>query len=77
MYHVLDKGLKKRSQRISHILTVNLEEMSFLPAQYKRWTWLHYDETEDHEEICRNANDRGMLNNVEVEGWFLKTEYSN
>ena len=55
------------------------EEMSFLPAQCKKWTWLHYDEAKDHVLciICKNATDHGMLNNVKAEDSFVKTGYSN
>ena len=44
-----------------------------------KWTWLHYDEAEDHVLciICKNINDHGMLNNVKVEDSFLETGYSN
>ena len=45
----------------------------------KRWTWLHYDEAENHVlcTVCKNANDHGMLNNVKVQDLFIKTGHSN
>ena len=45
------------------------EERSFLPMWYENWTWLHYDKAEDQVlcNICKNANNHGMLNNVKVE----------
>ena len=56
-------------------------ESIFLSAQYEncKWTWLCYDEAEDHVFciICKNANDHGMLNNVKVEDSQVKTGYCN
>ena len=50
-----------------------------MPAWHKKWTWLNYDEAENHVLciICKNANDHGMLNNVKVEDSFVKTGHSN
>ena len=56
-----------------------IEERSFLPSWYDKWTWLHSDEAEDSVYciIGINVNHCNMLNCIILENSFIKTGYSN
>ena len=52
---------------------------NFLPTWYNKQTWLHYGKAEDSAycTICKNADNRNIVNDIRVENFLIKTGYSN